>query len=186
MSALGETLRALAEVFDGEGLRWYVFGAQAIAVRAAPRATQDVDVTLEVERSHLAKLVSALEKRGVVHRYPDIANELLNSGAVLPMRHRSAMEVDVVLAGPGLEMLALDRAERIEVDGISVPVASATDLVVMKVLAGRGKDRDDIRSLLAAGDVDIDEARDLLAQLEAALGQADLLPILDEALDVLD
>jgi hypothetical protein len=65
-------------------------------------------------------------------------------------------------------------------------VAQATDLVVMKVLAGRGKDLDDIRSLLAAGDVDIDEARDLLGQLEAALGQSDLVVLLEQALEDLD
>ena len=56
MSALREALRALAAVLDGRGLRWFVFGAQAVAVRAAPRATQDVDVTVEIERSELAEL----------------------------------------------------------------------------------------------------------------------------------
>jgi hypothetical protein len=39
-------------------------------------------------------------------------------------------------------------------DTLGVLVAHATDLVVMKVLAGRGKDLDDLRSLLASGDVD--------------------------------
>ena len=52
----------------------------------------------------------------------------------------------------------------------------------MKVLAGRGKDLDDLRSLLASGDVDQDEARDLLGQLQRALAQSDLLPRLEEAI----
>ena len=55
----------------------------------------------------------------------------------------------------------------------------------MKVLAGRGKDLDDLRSLLASGDADLDEARDLLGQLERALGQSDLLPLLEQALQEL-
>ena len=58
----------------------------------------------------------------------------------------------------------------------------ATDLSVMKVLAGRGKDLDDLRSLLASGDVDLAEARNLLGQFEEALGQSDLLPRLEEAI----
>lgn len=65
--------------------------------------------------------------------------------------------------------------------GIEVPVAHATDLVVMKVLAGRGKDLDDVRSVLAAGQVELDEVRQLLHQLEDALGQSDLLPALEAA-----
>ena len=32
MSAVGDTLEALARVLDGEGLPWFVFGAQAVAV----------------------------------------------------------------------------------------------------------------------------------------------------------
>lgn len=181
MSALADTLEALATVFDERGLPWFVFGAQAVAVRGAPRATQDVDVTIEVSRDRLPELMTALGSVGIRHRYPEIADELLASGAVLPMSHASGMEVDLVLAGSGLEAIAMARANRVNVDGVEVPVAHATDLVVMKVLAGRGKDLDDVRAILASGDVDLNEARDLLGQLEEALGQSDLLARLDDA-----
>lgn len=183
MSALGDTLRSLSRVLDARGLGWFVMGAQAVTVRGAPRTTQDIDLTVEVERTRLPALLRALEAEGLRHRHPDIADELLASGAVLPLSHRSGMEVDIVLAGSGLESIALARAARLPIDGVAVPVAQATDLVVMKVLAGRGKDLDDLRALLATGDVDLPEARDLLGQLEQALGQPGLLPALEAALD---
>lgn len=181
MSAVAEVLGVLRRVLDGQGLSWFVFGAQAVAVRGAPRATQDIDVTVQVERSHLRVLVQALESEGLRHRHPEIADELLARGAVVPLSHDAGMEVDLVLAGSGLEALALGRASRVAIDGVEVPVAQATDLVVMKVLAGRGKDLDDLRSLLAGGEVDLVEVRETLGQLEEALGQSDLLPRLEEA-----
>lgn len=181
MSALAEVLHALSEALDGFGTPWFVFGAQAVALRGAPRATQDVDVTVKVTRSELPDLLARLASQGLHHRYPDLAAELLQDGSVLPLSHRSGMEVDLVLAGSGLEDLALSRATRIDVEGHSIPVAHATDLVVMKVLAGRGKDIDDVRALLATGQVDISEVRDLLGQLEEALGQSDLLPSFERA-----
>ena len=46
MPALGEALRALQHALAEVGVGWYVFGAQAVAVRGVARATQDVDVTL--------------------------------------------------------------------------------------------------------------------------------------------
>ena len=67
MSALGDTLAVLAEVFDERGLSWFVFGAQAVAVRGAPRATQDIDVTLEIPRERLPDLMQAGARRW---RYP--------------------------------------------------------------------------------------------------------------------
>lgn len=185
MSALAEALRALALVLDERELGWFVFGAQAVAVRGAPRATQDIDVTVQIDRTRLPELIAALAVEGLHHRYPDIADELLATGAVLPLTHHAGMEVDLVLAGSGLESLALARSTRVAIDAVVVPVAHATDLVVMKVLAGRGKDLDDVRALLAGGDVDLTEVRDLLGQLQEALGHADLLPLLEAAvLDV--
>ncbi len=183
MSALADTLRALADAFDEHGVRWYVFGAQAVAVRGAPRATQDVDVTVEVDRRDLAALMKSLEASGLQHRFPDRADELLAHGAVLPLAAPSGMEVDLVVAGSGLEQLALARASVVSVEGVEVPVAHATDLVIMKILAGRGKDLDDARSLLLAGEVDVVAARDLLGQLDEALGQSDLVPQLDRLLE---
>lgn len=178
MSALSETLTDLCGLFDGLGLDWFVFGAQAVAVRGAPRATQDIDVTVFVTRSALQELSNRLAMYGLRHRYPDMADELLAAGAVLPLAHRSAMEVDLVVAGSGLERLALTRATPVSVAGVVVPVAHATDLVVMKVLAGRGKDLEDVRAVLAGGEVDLHEARDLLGQLEQALDRSDLLAAL--------
>ncbi len=182
MSALGDTLGALAAVLGARQLRWFVFGAQAVAVRGAPRATQDVDVTVEVERSELPLLVRALQAAGLTQRYPDIAEKLLSAAAVVPLTHTSGMDVDLVIAGSGLEALAMSRATRASIDGVEVPVVHATDLLVMKILAGRGKDLDDARGVLAGGEVDIDETRNLLGQLEQALGRSDLLPELRAAL----
>jgi len=182
MSALAETLRSLAHVFGEQGLRWYVFGAQAVVVRGAPRATQDVDVTVFVEPEGRRAMVSALIDAGLRHRFPDIAEQLIDAGAVLAVTHPSGMDIDLVFAGTGLERLAMERATTEALAGVPVPVVQATELVVMKVLAGRGKDLDDVQSLLVGGEVDLDEARDLLGQLEAALGQSDLLPRLEQCL----
>jgi len=85
------------------------------------------------------------------------------------------MEVDLVFAGSGLEALALSRASRETLAGVLVPVVHATDLVVMKVLAGRSKDLDDVVSVLASGEVDVDEAEDLLRQLQEALDSSELV-----------
>jgi len=182
MSALAEALKAVARTLDERQIPWYVFGAQAVAVRGAPRATQDIDITAALPERDAAEVVRALGARLLRPRYPDRADQLLRDGRVIPLVHANGMEVDLILAGPGLEQLFLDRATRVWLDGVLVPVASTTDLVIMKVLSGRGKDLDDVRALLASGDVDLQIARTLLAQLEAALGQSDLLPELEQAI----
>ncbi len=126
-------------VLDGHGLEWFVFGAQAVAVRGAPRASQDVDITVNVKRTEVADLIAALEREGIRHRHPEIASLLLTSGSVLPLVHESGMEIDLVIASSGLEAIALERATRLSIDGVAVPVAHATDLVVMRCSQDEGK-----------------------------------------------
>jgi hypothetical protein len=59
--------------------------------------------------------------------------------------------------------------------------ATARDLVAMKILAGRRKDLEDVRGVLAEqrGRIDLARTRDVLASLEAAIGERSLLPRLD-------
>ncbi|MCB9684492.1 MAG: hypothetical protein H6738_05210 [Alphaproteobacteria bacterium] len=111
MSAVGEVLTGVARAFEVCSVDWYVFGAQAIAVRGAPRATMDVDVTMAVERARIPVVLDELHTHGFVHRFPDRSDELMRAGAVLPLSHvATGMELDLVVAGSGLETLTLSRA----------------------------------------------------------------------------
>jgi hypothetical protein len=78
MSAVGDTLRALLD-----------FGAQAVAIRGAPRATRDIDITVQLDRAQLAEWTRALAEHGLSRRYPDIADELLDTGWCTPRAWRS-------------------------------------------------------------------------------------------------
>jgi hypothetical protein len=102
---------------------------------------------------------------------------------VLPLVHDpTGLPCDLVLAGPGLEPIFLDRLVVIRVDDLDVPVASAEDIVVMKVLAGRPKDLDDAASVIAAGGdgLDLEQARSTLREIERALDRDDLIAVLDQ------
>lgn len=44
---LAEALTALASVLRAQGIRWYLFGAQAVALYGVPRLTADIDATIQ-------------------------------------------------------------------------------------------------------------------------------------------
>jgi hypothetical protein len=70
------------------------------------------------------------------------------------------------------------------IEGTTVPVASAEDIIVMKLLAGRPKDVEDVVAIAAAqGErLDIAYIRQTLRELEQALSQSDLVPAFEQAL----
>lgn len=174
-------LAACAAAFDELGVRWYLFGAQAAFFYGASRLTVDVDITVALESCSPAELVTALLRHGIRPRVDD--PDFTARTRVLPVIHTvSRIAGDIVLAGPGLEERFLDRAEVRDVLGVRVPVATAEDLIVMKILAGRPKDMEDVKAIVAVqGDkLDIAEIRDLLRIVEEALGQSDLLPTFEK------
>lgn len=183
-SAAARALADIARALSPLGLRWYVFGAQAAIHYGSTRATADVDVTVELGNVAPSALVSRLAEVGIDPRV-ELDDDFLSRTRVLPMLHRpTGMGVDVVLAGPGPEETFLSRAHMVRFEGVTVPIASPGDIVVMKVLSARPKDIEDVVAILRAAPegLDLDAVRDMLAELEALLDQSDLLPALEGAL----
>lgn len=182
-SAPADLLRALSAVLKTQGIRWYLFGAQAVAIWGRPRLTTDVDVTIGLE-SGSEVLVALLSGAGF-RLSEAFSDEFVRSTRVLPLIHQSSgMPLDVVLAGPGLEEQFLDRAIVVSLEDFTVPVISPEDLVVTKLLAGREKDVEDIRGVLRvrAGLLDLDYIRRTIQMVEDALGQSDLRPLFETEL----
>ena len=183
-SPIAEVLAALAACFDSLGIRWYLFGAQAAIYHGVARLTADVDVTILPEPHSTTELAAALEANGF-HLRVTGTDDFVARTRVLPFVHaRTRMPVDIVLGGPGIEELFLERAETREIEGIEVPIATVEDLVTMKILAGRPQDLDDAAGMLRtrAEEIDLGHVRRTLQLLEEALSQSDLLRQLDRLL----
>ena len=170
-----ELLTALKDVLARWG-RWYVFGAQAVIAYGVPRLSADVDVTLQLVPEEPERFAREMEAAGFALRVDD--PDFVRRTRVMPFVHlATAMPLDVVLAGSGLEDEFLDRARAVDIGGTTVPLIDPEDLIIAKVLAGRPKDIEDAHGLwrLRGRDLDTGRIRRTLGLLEQALGQSDLL-----------
>jgi hypothetical protein len=184
-SPLAEVLAALGATLARLELRWYLFGAQAVVFWGRPRTSLDIDVTVELDLARVPAFIDGLGEAGFELRIRAGVEDFVRRTRVLPFLHaETGTPVDVVLAGPGLEEGFLARAISVRVGEVEVPVISPEDLIVTKLLAGRPKDLEDVRGILAerAAGLDFAAIRALLRQLEEALGQSDLLPRLEAEL----
>ena len=180
LALLADFQQACAEL----QVRYYVFGAQAALLFGSPRLTADVDITVLLGDVTSEELAQTLVQHGFSLRFTDPA--FARTTRVLPVLHvSSAFPADVVLGGPGLEELFLQRSVVRSIHGLEVPVASPEDLIVMKVLAGRRKDEEDVVAVLSAqqGKLDLTQIRQTLHDLTVALAQDDLLPTFERLLN---
>lgn len=168
---------------DELGVGWYLFGAQAALLYGSPRLTADADVTVQLGLVSLDQFSGGLQRHGFELREGNAATVVATR--VLPVVHLpSQLPADVVLGGPGLEERFLERANRLKIRGVSVPVARAEDLIVMKVLAGRRKDEEDVLAILAAqrGKLQLGDVRQALQDLGEALADDGLLRLFERLL----
>jgi hypothetical protein len=178
-------LTALAGVLRRLEVGWYLFGAQAVTVWGRPRMSADVDVTVQLDLSRVPSFVETMTRSGFTLRVRSDVDDFVARTRVLPFLHEpTRLPLDVVLAGPGIEEQFLSRARWVDIGDIEVPVLSAEDLVVTKILAGRGKDHDDVAGILREqGDgLDFERIRATLRLLEGALDQSDLVPAFEDEL----
>jgi hypothetical protein len=167
------TLSDAANLLKTEHIPYALVGALAVSVRGQPRATSDVDMVIDADLDRALALAGALDATQFAPLFQDIA-DVVQRSFILPLRHRQTnVKVDLAVGLSGFEKQAVARASRMEVGGTELPVATAEDLIVMKVLAGRPRDEQDLQGLvIAQGDrLDWEYCVKTAVELGAAISQ---------------
>lgn len=151
-------IAALARELARHQLPFMLIGGQAVLLHGRPRLTEDIDVTLGVDPSRLAvvrKICAALDLQVL----PQEVEKFVRETFVLPARHgRTGTRVDFIFSTTPYEAQAIARAVRVTVAGVDVPFATAEDLIIHKLFAGRARDVEDAVGVVRRKGKDLDWA----------------------------
>jgi len=143
-----ELLRNLAMSLRRQGIPYMIIGGQALLLYGEPRFTRDIHVTLGVGLEGLGKVKGVVEQLGLRVAVEE-EDEFIKRTMVLPAEEpTSGVRVDFIFSYSTYEKEAIGRAQKKVIDGEQVNFASVEDLVIHKVVAGRARDLEDIRSIL--------------------------------------
>ncbi|MGD9637310.1 MAG: nucleotidyl transferase AbiEii/AbiGii toxin family protein [Pirellulales bacterium] len=167
------TLTDAVRFLDAQGVPYALIGGLAASLRGRPRATVDVDLVVVMEIDGIAEFLRQLQQTALRPVFDD-AETVARQAFLLPLRHaRTKVKVDLAIGLSGFEQQAVGRAETLQLGNEPVRVATAEDLILMKVLAGRPQDEQDLVGLvLAQGDrIDWNYCLNVGADLGEAIGQ---------------
>jgi hypothetical protein len=142
-------LAKIAQTFDAAELPYMVIGGQAVLVHGEPRLTEDVDVTLGADAEALPMVLDMVEQMGLT---PLVENPdaFVRDTMVLPCADvETETRVDLVFSFSPYERQALERAHPVELSGRPVHFAAPEDLIIHKLVAGRPRDLEDVKGILA-------------------------------------
>ncbi|MEX2175933.1 MAG: nucleotidyltransferase [Pirellulaceae bacterium] len=126
-----------------------VIGGVAVALLARPRLTRDLDIVVLVDESQLQAFVEHGSRHGFILRRSD-AVAFAVANRVLLMRHlASSLDLDVSLGMLGFERDMIASASTLVFSGIAVRVPRPEDLFLLKAIAQRDRDLNDLSGIVA-------------------------------------
>jgi len=152
----GDLIARLARELRARDLPFMLIGGQAVLLHGEPRLTQDVDVTLGVGPSRLTDLLAVCRSLGLDPLPSDIV-AFVRETFVLPAADpATGIRVDLIFSTTPYEAQAIGRAIPVELAGEIVPFASAEDLVLHKLFAGRARDLEDAAGVVRRKSAQLD------------------------------
>lgn len=163
-----KSVEPVVRLLETIGAPYALIGGHAVGARGFPRMTVDVDFLTTDRRVLQRDIWKSLEEEGatVDPRTGDFDDPL---AGVVHIRLAAGDEVDVVVAKWKWEEGVINRAERLDVGGVHVPVPRTSDLVLLKLSAGGVLDLQDVVVLLAVADRErlVREVEDNISNLSA-------------------
>jgi predicted nucleotidyltransferase len=183
-ASLQAALADLVKWLDETPIPAIIIGGVAASILGRPRLTRDIDALAMLPEDDWSSAVEGAERYGIAPRIPD-ALGFARRSRVLLMRHtRSAIDLDITFGGLPFEQSAIEKGTAHVVGGVPVRLPRVEDLLVMKAVAHRPKDLEDIRGLLDAhSEVDVTEVRAWVKEFATATGMAEMLAELDKLLE---
>jgi len=125
-----------------------VIGGQAVLVYGEPRLTKDIDITLGIGVDKLRELITLvrnLKLKILVDDHEDFVKKTM----VLPvLDNKSGIRIDFIFSFSTYEQQAIERAKKVKISNTYVKFASLEDVIIHKMIAGRARDIEDIKSML--------------------------------------
>jgi len=143
-----ELIARVATALSAQGLPFMVIGGQAVLLHGEPRLTQDIDITLGAAPSRLPELIAVCGSAGL-RPLPSDLDAFVRETFVLPaVDDGSGIRVDFIFSVTPYEAQAIARALSVEVHGASVRFATAEDVILHKLFAGRARDLEDAAGIV--------------------------------------
>ena len=149
LARLTAAMLTVSAVFERQRVEYALIGGLSLAVHGNGRATEDADFLLHVPAIQLSRLLEAMIESGCTL---DVTQAIRDwtEGGMLVITGPGGVHVDCLKAVIPVFHRILERARPEPFGEQTVRVADAEGLLLLKLIAFRPLDQEDIRGILAA------------------------------------
>ena len=138
-------ITALAEFFSERNIPYMLVGGFAVAYWGYPRQSMDIDIVIDLNRENIGDFIKDAKEYGFIIHAPE-AKAMVAKGNRFVMEWH-AFRIDCWLPRTRFEKQALENRTRKKLFGQNLWIISAEDLIISKLLIGRPRDLEDIKTV---------------------------------------
>jgi hypothetical protein len=167
-----QALQNLLFKFNNQGV---IIGGIASSLLGAPRYTVDVDAVFLLNFEDLPRLLAEAGIQGIEPRIADPI-PFAKKNRVLLLRHKaSGIDINLSLGVLPFEFEMVERSKLVDLGPVQLRLPTPEDLIIMKAVAHRPKDLEDIKAIAASHpELDKERIRHWIEQFGEALDLPDL------------
>lgn len=148
MSALIQLINTVSRHLQEKKIPHVLVGGVAVAIWGRPRATEDIDLIVDLKGEQLEDFHAHLKEHGIKMNL-DKAHKAIATGTSFGLYdHWSIHWIDARPPARPVDRMTLERAVPVELTGEKVPVATPEDTILGKLMADGLQDRLDAKSIL--------------------------------------
>jgi predicted nucleotidyltransferase len=143
--------QTLFKSLNDHEVKYLVVGGLAAAIHGVPRASFDMDISIEATKQNAERLLDALRDAGFESANMTTAEDLLRYQITI---FRDYVRLDVLTSTTGMNFdEAWKRREVMTYQGVPFYMVARDDFLRAKRTAGRNKDLEDVRALETGSDI---------------------------------
>ena len=148
LEPLYSVLKDLVRWFQEGNYSGIIIGGIAVSFLSQPRTTRDVDILTLLDDAEWSGFLELGKKFGFQARQKDVL-EFAQQNRVLLLKHQATLiDVDISFGVLPFERDVFKRAKKIKIANFTISLPTPEDLIIMKAVAHRPIDMQDIRSIL--------------------------------------
>ncbi len=145
-------LKNICEILNTNEIPYCLVGGLAVSMLAAPRATEDIDLMVLLNDDQKANIASLLENKFQIIQNKELFTVQQTTIWRFILKDKtinteSLLILDFILADNDIYKNSISEAIDIELNGTKIYVVTPENLISIKKLSNRGKDKLDIEAL---------------------------------------
>jgi predicted nucleotidyltransferase len=144
-------LQALLKLLKEGNIPHVLIGGLAVSQLSRPRLTADIDVLTYLDHdSRIPKLIESTTSAGFSLRIQEAEAFARQNRVLLLIHDQTRIPVDLSLGILPFEREVIERSSRVSAGHLQLPLPSVEDLIILKAVAHRAVDLQDIAALVEA------------------------------------